>query len=24
MALAVVAIQLWAGRGTAPFVYTRF
>jgi hypothetical protein len=24
MALAVVAIQLWAGRGAAPFVYTRF
>lgn len=24
MALAVVAIQLWAGRGDAPFVYTRF
>jgi alginate O-acetyltransferase complex protein AlgI len=24
MALAVAAIQLWAGRGAAPFVYTRF
>ena len=24
MALAVVAVQLWAGRGAAPFVYTRF
>jgi hypothetical protein len=24
MALAVVAIQLLAGRGSAPFVYTRF
>jgi D-alanyl-lipoteichoic acid acyltransferase DltB (MBOAT superfamily) len=24
MALAVIAIQLWAGRGAAPFVYTRF
>ena len=24
MALAVVAIQLLAGRGAAPFVYTRF
>jgi D-alanyl-lipoteichoic acid acyltransferase DltB (MBOAT superfamily) len=24
MALAVVAMQLWAGRGAAPFVYTRF
>ena len=24
MAMAVAAIQLWAGRGAAPFVYTRF
>jgi D-alanyl-lipoteichoic acid acyltransferase DltB (MBOAT superfamily) len=24
MALAVVAIQMWAGHGAAPFVYTRF
>jgi hypothetical protein len=24
MAVAVVAIQLLAGRGAAPFVYTRF
>lgn len=24
MALVVVAVQLWAGRGAAPFVYTRF
>jgi hypothetical protein len=24
MALAVMAIQLLAGRGAAPFVYTRF
>jgi hypothetical protein len=24
MELAVVAMQLWAGRGAAPFVYTRF
>ena len=24
IALAVAAMQLWAGRGVAPFVYTRF
>jgi D-alanyl-lipoteichoic acid acyltransferase DltB (MBOAT superfamily) len=24
MTLAVIALQMWAGRGSAPFVYTRF